>query len=81
MMQSNNTKSENLENDSTEILEKTHLLGWNSDHLLGRLFSGAGRVADLIGLTAHVLAAPRVSSMTLKCLAENGSQFFNSAEK
>ena len=29
MIQSNNTKSENLENDFTEILEKTHLLGWN----------------------------------------------------
>ena len=28
MMQSNNTKSENLESDFTEILEKTHL-GWN----------------------------------------------------
>ena len=25
----NNTKSENLESDFTEILEKTHLLGWN----------------------------------------------------
>ena len=29
MIQRNNTNSENLENDFTEILEKTHLLGWN----------------------------------------------------
>ena len=29
IIQSNNTKSDNLENDFTEILEKTHLLEWN----------------------------------------------------
>ena len=29
MMQSNNTKYDNLESNSTEILENTHLLGWN----------------------------------------------------
>ena len=29
MIQSSNTKSENLENYFTEILEKTHVLGWN----------------------------------------------------
>ena len=29
MIQSNNTKSENLEGDITEILEKTLLLGWS----------------------------------------------------
>ena len=29
LVQSNNSKSENLESDFTEILEKTHLLGWN----------------------------------------------------
>ena len=29
MMHSNNTNSENLESDFMEILEKTHLLGWN----------------------------------------------------
>ena len=29
MIQSNNTKSENLENDFTELLEETHLLGGN----------------------------------------------------
>ena len=29
MMRSKNTKSDNLESDFAEILEKTHLLGWN----------------------------------------------------
>ena len=29
MMQSNDTKSDNLENDVTEVLKKTHQLGWN----------------------------------------------------
>ena len=28
-MQSNNTKSDNLESDFADILEKTHQLGWN----------------------------------------------------
>ena len=28
MMQSNNTKSDNLESDFAEILEKTHQLAW-----------------------------------------------------
>ena len=31
MMQGNSAKSENLESDFTEILEKTRLLGWNEN--------------------------------------------------
>ena len=44
IIQSNNTKSENLDGDYTEILEKTFLLGWSEqeiDELLG--WRGRGR--------------------------------------